>query len=137
MRIVTWNCCGGECRRRADLIPHADIVVLQECTKPTLPQDDGQCVWFQPPERKRRSVGVVARGDWRVARGPVNDAIPWVYQVRVSGQVKFHMLAVWGQETPHYVACIMAGLAAYEKFLGDAKYSVVVGDFNSHTCFAP
>jgi endonuclease/exonuclease/phosphatase family metal-dependent hydrolase len=131
MRLVSWNCHHGETRQRAarldSLCP--DLVVLQECGKPTAAAD-GRCVWFG--NQPTKGVGVVSRGRWFVEPGPVDPDVPdSVYPVRVCGPVEFHLLAIWAQKRPTYVRAILAGLAAYRDFLMAAS-AVVVGDFNSH-----
>lgn len=130
MRLVSWNCYRGECRQRAAQLNsfRPDLVVLQECGEPASAADR-QCVWFG--SRSIQGVGVVARGDWSVERGPVDPAVDSVYPVRVSGPVEFHLLAVWAQKRPTYVRAVLDGLARYREFLTAAP-TVVVGDFNSH-----
>ncbi len=131
MRIATWNCYRGECRLRAARLQslRPDIVVLQECGKPTTPVDD-RCIWFG--DRPSQGVGVIAHGEWSVEPGPVDpNVMDSVYPVRVKGPVEFHLLAVWAKPSPTYVRAVMHGLDRYREFIHEAP-SLVVGDFNSH-----
>ncbi len=131
MRLVTWNCYRGECRKRAALLDdlNPDLVVLQECGRPD-PIPDRQCVWFG--NRPLQGVGVVARGDWTLESAPLNEKVlDSVYPVRVRGPIDFNLLVVWAQQQPTYVRAILHGLNHYRSFLTDGP-AMAVGDFNSH-----
>jgi endonuclease/exonuclease/phosphatase family metal-dependent hydrolase len=130
MRIVSWNCQGGECRKRAARLDHlhADIIVLQECTRPDV--QDHQCIWLETPGTKR-GVGIIASGEWRVAAGPVDAAVPHsVFPVKVFGPTLFHLLAIWALPKPTYLRAIVHGLDRYHEFLRAAPV-IIMGDFNS------
>ena len=117
MRIATWNCFSGECRDRAAHpgLQEPDIVVLQECSRPTQPPT-AQCHFFGPTAR---GVGIVSRGPWTLEEGPTDPDLRWVYPVRVRGPRRFNLLAVWAHPEPNgcYVQCVHAGLTRYDAFL--------------------
>jgi endonuclease/exonuclease/phosphatase family metal-dependent hydrolase len=130
VRITSWNCQGGECRQRAARLDHlhADIIVLQECTKPDVP--DHQCIWFETPGTKR-GVGIVTSGEWRVEKGLIDAAVSHsVFPVRVSGPTPFHLLAIWALPKPTYSRAILYALDRYREFIEDAP-AIAMGDFNS------
>ena len=131
MRITSWNCQGRECRKRAAHLDHlrADVIVLQECTKPTAV--DNQCIWFENPGANGRGVGIVTTAQWRVEAGPKDATVPdSVFPARISGAVSINLLAVWALPTPTYIRAIVKGLDRYREFLRAAG-AMVVGDFNS------
>lgn len=129
MRITSWNCHHGECRDRGSRIDelHSDLILLQECEKPT--SSDNQCIWFETLPKK--GVGVMARGPWHVEDGRSEpSAGDLVYPVKISGPLSIHLLAVWALPEPTYVRAILEGLNCYREFLKAAP-ALVVGDFNS------
>jgi hypothetical protein len=136
MRVVTWNCNYGECRRRAARLDclKPDLKILQECSEPAGGVDD-HCLWFG--NDPNRGVGVLTTGIWRLAQGLVDLAVPdSTYPVCVSGPVVMHLLAVWAQRRPTYVRAILEGLDRYRPFLL-AGPTIVVGDLNSHARWDP
>lgn len=131
MRIVSWNCYRGECRERAAQLEHLhpDLVFLQECGVPAVPQDS-QCVWFGG--RPSQGVGVVGTGDWHLEAWPQSPDVPdSTYPVSITGPATLHALGVWAQQRPTYVRSIVSALDEYRAFL-TTKAAIVVGDFNSH-----
>ena len=131
MRIVTWNCYRGECRQRAaqlDVLA-PDIVVLQECGKPTEPTDE-RCVWFG--SKPKQGVATLTRGEWTVAPGPLDPEVPdSAYPVRVSGPIGVNVLTVWTQPHPTHARALNDALERYHDFLLVVP-SIVIGDFNNH-----
>jgi hypothetical protein len=113
MRLVTWNCFRGEClARAADLSDlGADLLVLQECARPTA-SSPGQAAWFG--SNPRHGLGVVAANGYRVRALDVATGVAdSVYPVRVEGAHCFDVLAVWAKATPTYLDAIAHGLDAY------------------------
>ena len=126
MRLVTWNCHHGAFDRRlAELMSlQPDVAVIQECS-PSL----GTGIWF--PTTSRKGVGIWTSSQYRMTPVPCHPAVAHsVFPVAVDGPETFHVLAVWAQALPSYVAAVMAGLDAYSQFVGEAP-TVVLGDFNS------
>ncbi len=131
MRITSWNCQGGECRKRAARLDylHADIILLQECTRPDL--EDDRCLWIEAPGTNKRGIGVVAAGGWQVEMGPFDAAVPHsVFPIKVWGPTPFHLLAIWALPQPTYIRAIQHGLDHYSEFLRSAP-AIIMGDFNS------
>jgi endonuclease/exonuclease/phosphatase family metal-dependent hydrolase len=130
MRLVSWNCQHGDCRDRAARLAgvSADVIVLQECSRPLL--EDERCIWF--PTIPTKGVGIVAKEPWTVTAGARAAAggFESIYPVEVSGPSSFHLLAVWAQREPTYVRAMLDGLDRYAEFI-TAKATVIVGDFNS------
>jgi len=131
LRLVTWNCYRGECRRRSvaldGLAP--DIVILQECGAPKAPQDD-KCVWFG--NSSIQGVSVLTRGDWAVRPGDLDPHVTdSAYPFRVSGALDFNVLGVWTQRNPTHARALNNALDHYHHFLLE-RPSIVVGDFNDH-----
>jgi hypothetical protein len=131
VRITSWNCQGGECRKRAARLNHlqADLIVLQECTIPDA--QDHQCIWIETPGSNKKGIGIVATGDWRVEAGPIDAAVTHsVFPVTVSGPTPFHLLAIWALPQPTYLRAILHGLDHYQEFVRPAT-AIIIGDFNS------
>lgn len=131
MRIVSWNCFRGDCRIRASKLNglRPDVVLLQECAKPEIPNND--CLWFGSNPTK--GVGVIAKNQWTVRAGTISSEVPdSVYPVKITGPISMHLLAVWAMRRPTYVRSILHGLDHYRQFLL-SRPSMVVGDFNSHS----
>jgi endonuclease/exonuclease/phosphatase family metal-dependent hydrolase len=134
MRIATWNCYRGGCLERAAELSRftPDITVLQECARPVVDKrSEGRVVWFG--DNPAHGVGVVARGAFRVAVGPVDASFDHsAFPVVVSGPTSFNLLAIWALPRPNYVRAMSNALDVYSGFLMSGP-SVIVGDFN---CFA-
>jgi exonuclease III len=131
MRLVTWNCYRGECLRRSSQLDplDADVIVLQECRKPN-DEANGKAIWFG--DRVTQGVGAVARGEWSVQRGVVDErVIDSVYPIQVAGPIAFNLLEIWAQPRPTYVRAVLEGLKHYRTFIRSAP-TVIAGDFNSH-----
>jgi len=134
MRIATWNCYRGGCLERAEELRRftPDLTVLQECARPVASKrSEGRVVWFG--DNPTHGVGVVVRGAFRVAAGPVDASFDHsAFPAVVTGPTQFNLLAVWALPRPSYVRSMSNALDVYSAFLKSGP-SVVVGDFN---CFA-
>lgn len=134
LRIVTWNCRGGDALSAAaelDVLS-PDVVVVQECAEPPA-FDPRRCVWRRVLRWK--GIAVVARGEYSVqlASDGLDESVEGL-PVRIDGPVPFHLLAIWTTPKPSYVGSLARSLDAYASFLTAAP-SVVAGDFNSHPKF--
>ncbi|MDX1948243.1 MAG: endonuclease/exonuclease/phosphatase family protein [Pirellulaceae bacterium] len=130
MRIITWNCVGGEPEQRADELAsfNADVIVLQECSPPSQPTETG--VYF--PGVNRKGVAVLAFPPYRIVPATLDPAVPdSVFPARIEGPRSFHLLAVWAQRRPTYVRAVLDGVQRYADFIRQAP-TVIAGDFNSH-----
>jgi len=132
VRIVTWNCCRGAYRRKADLLaafaPH--LSVLQECAKPET--ETKRRLWFG--DNPRQGVLVQAAPPYQLAALPCLADVPkFVVPVSVTGPVSFNLLAVWakGKQDHCYVEGVIQAVAMYRSLLTGAP-AILIGDLNSN-----
>jgi len=131
MRIISWNVYRGECRTRAAELDtlEPDLAVLQECAKPSAPEDDC-CRWFG--DNPIQGVGVLAKDPWTLNPVPLSPDVPdSAYPVQMVGPGALNVLAVWTKKRPTYVQALLGALDQYRSFLTSGP-SIVLGDFNSH-----
>jgi len=134
MRLATWNCHHGSVTDRLrDLrqIPEftPDVVALQECSRPDLPEREVN--WRGSYEHKGLAVSVVGEG-WAGNAIPLPPDAPMsVLPIWVTGPVNFTVVGVWTHEVPSYTQDLLKGLVAIKPLL-PAGPLVVMGDFNNH-----
>jgi exodeoxyribonuclease III len=134
MRLVSWNCFCGECYTRASELDDldADIIVLQECSRPAGP-GSRPAIWFGANEK--HCLAMVARNGYALTPLSQHHEVEHsVFPARVDGPDAFNVLGVWAKRGPTYVSSVMRGLDAYSSIIGSGP-TVVMGDFNSHACF--
>jgi hypothetical protein len=103
-----------------------DVVVLQECARPSPPNPS--VAWFGA--NPRQGVAIIGRAPFRVLPEPVREGTSSMFAGRVLGPVNFTVVAVWAQPEPNYSEALRRGLSIYRGLLTAAP-SVLVGDFNS------
>ena len=139
LRLTTWNCCRGKPEvklpRLLDLEP--DIVVLQECARPS-DLTHGQHAWHG--DNPRQGLLAFAHDGYQVS--PIarrRIAARLYFPVRISGAAEFNLLVVWVKPYKRpggYMDSLLRGIAAYRDFILSGP-TVVVGDFNSAAYFGP
>jgi hypothetical protein len=134
MRIVAWNCCRGPMARKLAALEalEPDLAVLSETPEPEA--QSSQLLWF-PSNASRLGVQVRAFGPHKLRRLKRADLPNCVVPVRVSGPVRFNLLAVWTWQAPSYIKAFLNGLAAYPGLLRHGCQTVVAGDFNGNPVF--
>ena len=132
MRLVTWNCCRGPYAKKAPLLDllAADIVVIQECGKPTVETES--CLWFG--DNPRQGIAVKCSERYRLKALATVDGVPkFVFPVQVVGPESFSLLVVWskGKQAFRYVMGVVKAVEAYRHIL-EASPTVLIGDLNSN-----
>ena len=137
MRILVWNINMAAHKKIALLRRLApDLAVLPECASPEVIV--AKCPEFtftdaQWVERSRhKGLGVFSFGDVRLARSPAFDPRFEIFlPLRVTGPVRFHLLAVWSLNfRPASGLSMPDALRFYRRFLS-RRDAVVAGDFNN------
>lgn len=137
MRILVWNLNMAAHKKVALLQQLApDLAILPECASPEVVA--AKCPEFsftdaQWVERSRhKGLGVFSFGDVRLARSSSFDPRFEVFlPLRVSGPVRFHLLAVWALNfRPTSGLNMLEALRFYRRFLS-RRDAVVAGDFNN------
>ncbi len=133
MRIVAWNCFRGPLARKIAALEtlSPDVAVLPEVPAPSAESE--QVLWF-PSNASSLGIQVRSSGDYRLKRLKAANLPNCVVPIRVSGPVRFNLLAVWTWPAPSYLRAFTDALAAYSSLL-QAGPTVVAGDFNGNPAF--
>ena len=133
MRIVAWNCCRGPFSKKLEALGtlSPDVSVISEAIRPS--EESKQRLWF-PSNASSLGIQVRANGDYQLRRLKRADLPNCVVPVRVSGPIRFNLLAVWTWPAPSYIKAFMNGLSAYSNLLRSGP-TVVAGDFNGNPVF--
>jgi hypothetical protein len=107
------------------------VAVLSEALAPS--EESDQLLWF-PSNASRLGIQVRSFGRHKLKRLKSADLPNCVVPVRVSGPVKFNLLAVWTWPAPSYTKAFLNGLSAYADIIR-AGPTVIAGDFNGNPGF--
>ena len=132
MRLVTWNCCRGDCTKKVSLLDswRPDIAVIQECAKPFVQSD--RCLWFG--DNPNSGLAVRSSNAYQLRALPVVPEAPkYVIPIEVTGPTEFVLFAVWTLgEKPHpYVRAASRAVELYRDLI-ERRPTVLIGDFNSN-----
>lgn len=141
MKLITWNCQGAFRKKFARIAKaRPDLAVIQECEHPDrLKWDDLGTppltqLWFG--EKPTRGVGVFSWTGLELSLAENYDpAIRHCIPVKVSGTVRFNLLAIWAMQASDrrlsYIAQVNLGLINYQAFIQETD-TVLIGDLNSN-----
>lgn len=138
MRIVSWNCQGGF-KNKVHLLDTfaADVLVIQECEKPTDRHPSyqswaGKHAWIGSENRK--GLGIFVKGGHKIEILDWPDAAASLFlPVLINGTMQ--LIGVWTQHAKpasmSYVGQFWHYLQANRERLNET--SILIGDFNSNT----
>lgn len=143
MNLVSWN-CGGAFRKKCELVEKAfepDLLVVQECEDPARSTHAyrewaGEYLWLG--DNKNKGIGIFDRTgiglralEWDAGR--LESFLPCILGNGVT------LLAVWTKfaHSPNfrYIGQMWKYLQAHREKLASSQPVLVVGDFNSNTCW--
>ncbi len=133
LRVLTWNCCGGdaECRLAALSEYAADVVVLTEVLE-LEGNSPGRAVWSGPPsvgKRRKKGTAVLVREGLQLwPRSALTD--PSALRVTMAGlATQVDVVGLWSR-----LPYVETTLGALEELAGtgDPAQVIVAGDFNDN-----
>ena len=140
MKIVSWN-CNCAFRNKYQLLPPADVLIVQESESPEFLQKHSVCLpflrhlWVGKRAHKGLSIFCSEGTDVKIADF-YNEAFEFVVPVEVQRKGRrFILWAVWTQAEGNdcyngYVVTLTKAMIYYEKYLRED--SLIIGDFNSN-----
>jgi endonuclease/exonuclease/phosphatase family metal-dependent hydrolase len=138
MKLVTWNCAMGLAKKRQKLLTlGADVMVIQECSKPDIEQfshSEGWSSWWVC-ENQKKGLGVLVRAPW-VIREAHTLKPRWAGKLVIDGPASIELFPVWAckSKSPavEYIEQVHLLLDIVEK-TSLSPFTIVVGDFNSNS----
>ena len=128
MILATWNVNNGSVDDRNAILRDkfaADIIALQECTKPA--NESPSTTWHGDLESKGLSVSYGNRFRMVPHSNKTSPSIATTIEESPLGE--FNVLAIWAKPTPTYFDDVMATLDVHRTFIAE-RPTVIMGDFN-------
>jgi exonuclease III len=138
MKLATWNCAMGLKKKHQKLLTlGADLMVLQECSRPDIEQlsrtSEWSSSWFGKNQNK--GLGVLAKAPWVIREAQALKP-QWAGKLVIDGPASIELFPVW--------AC--KGNSPAEEYIGQihllfdiieqpplSPFTIVAGDFNSNS----
>jgi hypothetical protein len=139
MKLVTWNCLGALHDKHQRLLTlGADVMVIQECTQPSLEQinrsEGWSFAWFGRAPHKK-ALGVLVKPPW-IIRAKRSLTPKWAGKVTIDAPASIQLFPVWAQRDKSsgvaYIEQVHLLLDCIEKRTL-SPYTIVAGDFNSNS----
>jgi exodeoxyribonuclease-3 len=144
MRLVAWN-CNMALHRKIDalLALRPDVAVISECAEPLRLRETSKSSWIETEpvwfgRNADKGLGVFAFNGYSVEYGQQTlPSLRYILPVRVTGRLRFNLLAVWAQNASagvtrkRQVGPLRRSLTQYRAFLAEGP-SVIAGDWNSN-----
>ena len=139
MKFATWNCSGALHRKHQNLLTlDADLIVIQECSKPDIEQfsrSEGWSSWWVGSNPIKKGLGVLVKAPWVVRKAEALTP-KWTGKVVIDGPESIELFPVWAHmsETPtvEYIEQVHLLLDIIEK-TPIFPFTIVAGDFNSNS----
>jgi endonuclease/exonuclease/phosphatase family metal-dependent hydrolase len=139
MKLVTWNCRAALHKKHQRLLTlGADIMVIQECTRPNLEQairsEGWSSAWFgDTPREKALGVLVKPPGAIREMRALKPK---WAGRVVIDGPASIELFPVWAHRGTtsglEYIEQVHSLLDIIDH-TSLSPFTIVAGDFNSNS----
>lgn len=143
MKVVTWN-CGGAFRKKCEAVERAfspDLLIVQECEDPSWSSHAyqewcGRYLWHG--DNKNKGIGIFDRTGVGIEHLEwPSDGLESFLPCRIGNGVT--LLAVWTKyaNSPNfrYIGQLWKYLQLNRELLAESTPAIVVGDFNSNTCW--
>jgi exodeoxyribonuclease-3 len=139
MKLVTWNCLGALHEKHWRLLTlGADVMVIQECTQPSLEQvncsEGWSFAWFGSAPHKK-ALGVLVKPPW-IIRAKRALRPKWAGKVAIDGPASIQLFPVWAHHDKSsgiaYIEQVHLLLDSIERS-SLSPYTIVAGDFNSNS----
>jgi exodeoxyribonuclease-3 len=139
MKFVTWNCLGALHEKHQRLLTlGADVMVIQECTQPSLAQvnrsEGCSFAWFGSAHHKN-ALGVLVKPPW-IIRAKCALKPKWAGKVTIDGPASIELFPVWAHHDKSsgiaYIEQVHLLLDSIEKS-SLSPYTIAAGDFNSNS----
>jgi len=136
MKFVTWNCLGALHKKHQKLLTlDADIIVIQECSKPDIERishSEGWSSWWLG-KHQTKGLGVVVKKPWAI-REAQSLKPKWAGRLVIEGPTSIELFPVWAHKSKspvvEYIEQVHLLLDIIEQIPLPA-FSIVAGDFNS------
>jgi hypothetical protein len=138
MKLVTWNCAMALRKKHLNLLPlDAEIMVIQECSKPDIERLDRvegwSSIWFG--NNLNKGLGVLVKAPW-IIREVQNFRIKWAGKLVIDGPTSIELFPVWACKSKNpaaeYIEQIHLLLDIIEQ-IPLSPFAIVIGDFNSNS----
>jgi exonuclease III len=139
MKFATWNCSGALHKKHQKLLTlDADLMVIQECSKPDIEQfrrSEGWSSWWVGSNPIKKGLGVLVKAPWVVRKAEALTP-KWTGKVVIDGPASIELFPVWAHmsksPSKEYIEQVHLLLDIIEQ-TPLSPLAIVVGDFNSNS----
>jgi len=138
MKVVTWNCAMALQKKHEKLLSlDADIMVIQECSRPFTEQINGSEGWSSRwfGKNRNKGLGVLVRAPWIIREAQALKP-KWAGKLVIGGPASIELFPVWACTSKSPAAEYIEQVHLLLDSIEGARlspFTIVVGDFNSNS----